>query len=1078
MGVLKCCMIVGGIFLILAGVGMIGFNFVGKSVIKTGLTQVLNEIGPETGKMRVAEGAALDVYLYNVTNVNGLIAGSDSMPKVQEVGPFRFLRYGQELNVQVDGATYTAKEVVYYQYVEDDSCKNGNCKKDLTDSLTVLDTTYHGLVSGMLHGTLGEAGAAALFGAMTSQTACGNAYPKAQLRHGASVTNAGTKVYFQGEYTDCETKLAMMTSASYLGAADAAAVKTALDAIALNVTRYYADTDGGFGTTCGKARVACFATMYKSQVDTSLVVTMDATLGADAATLGPLTTVMNGVAADVAAGGQSLIAAAKYYQIYGDGTTPGAMTVLQYTGKTMDVTTGTATLIGNFNIVTQTMLTATQPRYLPVFAILAGTPMPLNPLLANPCGAGFASACPTSDKDYHGLVQGSFAVGAHAFTNVYNKIMDTTKHETFLQAATYMMSPGTGFPIFTCNFDGANINAWTTAAQTDAATKCAGSADVAVCTAQTLLGGSYACAAGVNYWDAVDATAAGTKMALQEGIKQTFALGNLTKGSFNALHMYAVYGALFQVKATAAAGGAAGLAGFRTGMAGYEANGNGPFSFYDTAGGDKWSYKKAQALFAYYINTLVPQVIPKMQYFKQKVTAKQALLTGYVSLVGGLLKENDLVDIQQPAQNLFSYHTMPLVTTGIGLSGTPEKDSVTSLHKVKQMSGDGGWDMNTIIPSGVAPSTTDKCGDVLMTQLEAKYGTQKLTTSTKEHPDDAYEMVEVDGKTSIKGICKKTAASGWSSEWVKDELTWGSEKKVSGKTGGFASLVYHPDHKYETESVWNGAIGRPQTWTYAKDRVASTPTGLLPADRGLYELQRTTFIGATDLDSSTAGAGDKSCGSDGNQACPACMKDISAVSPSQAHIALSGPNFQDCSIATDGASFAEVTSTLGIVYTDASSKQKWTALVAPHLGARVGLDSNLGVYAKLTRGDLTAFSASMCSASTTKSCQSNETVTSAALCGMTTDDVWASPQEWPASLASCSAAVNPNQDIYVPIARIHVNAQMNEAQEILIFAGEVAGNLITSGLGQALMIAGIAVFLLGLVCCVCACRKKKDKVAV
>jgi hypothetical protein len=208
------------------------------------------------------------------------------------------------------------------------------------------------------------------------------------------------------------------------------------------------------------------------------------------------------------------------------------------------------------------------------------------------------------------------------------------------------------------------------------------------------------------------------------------------------------------------------------------------------------------------------------------------------------------------------------------------------------------------------------------------------------------------------------------------------------------------------------------------------------------------------------------------------MKDISAVSPSQAHIALSGPNFQDCDIATDGASFAEVTDTKGTVYTDSSSKQKWSLLVAPHLGARVGLDSNMGVYAKMTRGDLTAWSASMCTSVTTKSCQSDELVTLEALCGSGTDDVWGSPQEWPGSLASCSAAANAQQDIYVPIARIHVNAQMNEGQEVLIFAGEFAGNLITSGLGQALMIAGIALFLLGLVCCVCACRSKKDKVAV
>jgi hypothetical protein len=50
-------------------------------------------------------------------------------------------------------------------------------------------------------------------------------------------------------------------------------------------------------------------------------------------------------------------------------------------------------------------------------------------------------------------------------------------------------------------------------------------------------------------------------------------------------------------------------------------------------------------------------------------------------------------------------------------------------------------------------------------------------------------MVKVDGKTTIKGICKKTANSGWGSEWVKEENTWGTEKKVSGKTSGFASLV-------------------------------------------------------------------------------------------------------------------------------------------------------------------------------------------------------------------------------------------------------------------------------------------------
>merc|ERR1711981_302443 len=335
-------------------------------------------------------------------------------------------------------------------------------------------------------------------------------------------------------------------------------------------------------------------------------------------------------------------------------------------------------------------------------------------------------------------------------------------------------------------------------------------------------------------------------------------------------------------------------------------------------------------------------------------------------------------------------------------------------------------------------------------------------------------MVKVDGKTEIKGVCKKTAASGWSSQWVADHITWGSEKKVSGVTSGYPSLIFQKDAKFEgSVSVWAGSIGRPQPWTYSKDRVASTPEGLVPKSVGFYQLQRSTFIDAADLDTTTAGEGDKSCGADGLSACPTCMKDISAVTAMQAHVSVSGPNFQDCSLATDGAKFAEVKDVKGVTYTDATAKQKWTTLVAPGAGTRVGLNGNTGVYVKLTYSDLTAWSGAMCSATTTKACISSDVTDAnkyATTCDFSNDGVSVSKQEWPETLASCSATLHPEQEIYVPIARIHAKAGLDKETEIKIAIAEGAGVLISGALGRNLMIAGIAAVVIALVCCVCSCK--------
>lgn len=115
-----------------------------------------------------------------------------------------------------------------------------------------------------------------------------------------------------------------------------------------------------------------------------------------------------------------------------------------------------------------------------------------------------------------------------------------------------------------------------------------------------------------------------------------------------------------------------------------------------------------------------------------------------------------------------------------------------------------------------------------------------------------------------------------------------------------------------------------------------------------------------------------------------------------------------------------------------------------------------------------------CVLHSTKKCESDLTVTNAALCAFTSDNVWTSPQEWPGSLAACKTAAN--QDIYIPLARIHINTGMDEASELLIAGVEFIGNVVTGPLGQTLLIAGIAVVVLGLVCCVCGCKKSKDKV--
>lgn len=1106
MGVAKCCMIVVGILLTLVGIGMIGFNFVGKGIIIGFVKVAFVALAPSEVLSVTDTAARVDFYLYNITNVKSMLTGASLQPEVTEIGPFVFKAYDQTIDVKYDtSGNYASKSVSFYQYLQGASCEKagGNCKADLTDKINVLDSTYHGLVSGMLHGSLGEAGGAALFGAMTSQVSCNQGYPK----HGipsfnvAAFTGAsiGARAFFSGDgYTDCETKLAMMDDTDQgkaFRAASGAAVYAAVGAIVTNTTRYKSTADGGHGTTCYQYRAGCFARLYKNKMTTRLIVMPDAlSTGASSGAIpGALTAAANGM---VKTASLSIWAGANYYQRYGTGQTPGAMTILTFTGNVFNAADGSTAATASFNIAPtsaggdQVMAGTTPTKYLE-FAIVAGSPTPLMPLMTVPCGAGHTmSTCPTPsgatknaalDNYYAGIVHGSFAVGPHAIQAVYTKMMDTTKFTSFLAAAT---DAATNYPIFNC------LGQFSTASQTAAATACAtakGSACGAAEVAKELVSPKgYACNTGINYWDAVDAQAAGTKAAVQMGIMKTIALGNLTKGSFRALHMYAVYGAMLQVKGNtiktvlANSGDVAtGQTTFQNGIAAFTANHRGPMAYYNTDNTNKWTFKRAQVLFAHYINTVVPAVLPKPQYFSLGVTTKQALLTGYVSPVGHQLHANGLSPVAQPAQNLLKYHTVPKDPSlfSAGLTGTPERHgSSAGLHKVKQMSGDGGWTMGTIIPKMVAPSSTDKCGDVLMTTYEAKYGSTTKTLPTLEKPSNAYQMKEVDGKTTVKGICKKTATSGWSSQWVAEEQHWGKELKVSGKTGGFKSKMFHKDFKFEgTESLWYGSIGRPQKWTYSKTRVASTPKGTLPANVGLYQLERTTLIDATDRDASVAGAGDKSCGADGQQDCPLCMKDISPSVTFQAHIALSGPNFQDCDFAQDSASFAKVTDHKGKVRDAAfTKKKKWTTLVAPYAGTRVGLDSNTGVYAKLTRADLSSWSASLCTADSTKKCESDLTVTNAALCAFTSDNVWTSPQEWPGSLAACKTAAN--QDIYIPLARIHINTGMDEASELLIAGVEFIGNVVTGPLGQTLLIAGIAVVVLGLVCCVCGCKKSKDKV--
>jgi hypothetical protein len=1109
MGVAKCCMIVVGILLTLVGLGMIGFNFVGKGIIIGFVKVAFVALAPSEVLSVTDTAARVDFYLYNITNVKSMLTGASLQPEVTEIGPFVFKAYDQTIDVKYDtSGNYASKSVSFYQYLQGASCEKagGNCKADLTDKINVIDSTYHGLVSGMLHGSLGEAGGAALFGAMTSQVSCNRGYPK----HGipsfnvAAFTGAsiGARAFFSGNgYTDCETKLAMMDDTdqgkAFRAASGQAAVNTALSAIVKNVTRYDSTANGGHGTTCYKYRASCFARLYKNKMTTRLVVLPDMLSTNPPQPSGAIPGALTVAGGNIAPGGTEQAASSKiwknanYYQIYGTGQTVGAMTILTFTGNVYNVADGSTAAVTSFDMATDQVMSGTTPTKYLEFAIVAGSPTPKMPLMTVPCGAGHAvSTCPTPsgltknadlDNKYAAIVHGSFAVGPHAIQAVYTKMMDTTKFTSFLAAAT---DAATNYPVFNC------LGQFSTAAQTAAATACAtakGSAcDAAEVGKELVSPKGYACDALINYWDAVDAQVAGTKAAVQMGIMQTIALGNLTKGSFRALHMYAVYGAMLEVKGNTikqvmAGGGdyATGQTQFQTAIAGFTANDRGPMAYYNTDSTNKWTFKRAQVLFGHYINTVVPAVLPKPQYFSLGVTTKQALLTGYVSPVGHQLHANGLSPVAQPAQNLLKYHTVPKDPSlfSAGLTGTPERHgSSAGLHKVKQMSGDGGWTMGTIIPKMVAPSSTDKCGDVLMTTYEAKYGSTTKTLPTLEKPSNAYQMKEVDGKTTVKGICKKTATSGWSSQWVAEEQLWGKELTVSGKTSGFKSKIFNKDFKYEgTESLWYGSIGRPQKWTYSTTRVASTPKGTLPANVGLYQLERTTLIDATDRDASVAGAGDKSCGADGQQDCPLCMKDISPSVTFQAHIALSGPNFQDCDFAQDSASFAKVTDHKGKVRDAAfTKKKKWTTLVAPYAGTRVGLDSNTGVYAKLTRADLSSWSASLCTADSTKKCESDLTVTNSALCAFTSDNVWTSPQEWPGSLAACKTAAN--QDIYIPLARIHINTGMDEASELLIAGVEFIGNVVTGPLGQTLLIAGIAVVVLGLVCCVCGCKKSKDKV--
>ncbi len=282
MGPAKCCMLLMGIILGLAGIGLIGFNFVGKGIIKGLAQKTFVALAPTDGAHQQGDGyAALDVYLYNVTNVDALLIGGDSgKPKVQEVGPFRFRMYSQSLNIKHDGANYDVTSLSYYGYDKAKSCPAGesNCNKELTDLVDVIDTTYHGLVSGMLHGTLGEAGGAALFGGITASTLCNQAYPLSGISaKGISTANFNTaqtaafNVYFNGDYTDCETKMAMDDPRTTAGAAYRAAAPGALSIGAIgtiigNSSRYAAAASGGFAETCTKARAGCFATMFKNAV--------------------------------------------------------------------------------------------------------------------------------------------------------------------------------------------------------------------------------------------------------------------------------------------------------------------------------------------------------------------------------------------------------------------------------------------------------------------------------------------------------------------------------------------------------------------------------------------------------------------------------------------------------------------------------------------------------------------------------------------------------------------------------------------------------------------------------------------
>lgn len=653
MGVAKCCMIVVGILLTLVGIGMIGFNFVGKGIIIGFVKVAFVALAPSEVLSVTDTAARVDFYLYNITNVKSMLTGASLQPEVTEIGPFVFKAYDQTIDVKYDtSGNYASKSVSFYQYLQGASCEKagGNCKADLTDKINVLDSTYHGLVSGMLHGSLGEAGGAALFGAMTSQVSCNQGYPK----HGipsfnvAAFTGAsiGARAFFSGDgYTDCETKLAMMDDTDQgkaFRAASGAAVYAAVGAIVTNTTRYKSTADGGHGTTCYQYRAGCFARLYKNKMTTRLIVMPDAlSTGASSGAIpGALTAAANGM---VKTASLSIWAGANYYQRYGTGQTPGAMTILTFTGNVFNAADGSTAATASFNIAPtsaggdQVMAGTTPTKYLE-FAIVAGSPTPLMPLMTVPCGAGHTmSTCPTPsgatknaalDNYYAGIVHGSFAVGPHAIQAVYTKMMDTTKFTSFLAAAT---DAATNYPIFNC------LGQFSTASQTAAATACAtakGSACGAAEVAKELVSPKgYACNTGINYWDAVDAQVAGTKAAVQMGIMKTIALGNLTKGSFRALHMYAVYGAMLQVKGNtiktvlANSGDVAtGQTTFQNGIAAFTANHRGPMAYYNTDNTNKWTFKRAQVLFAHYINTVVPAVLPKPQYFSLGVTDRKSVV--------------------------------------------------------------------------------------------------------------------------------------------------------------------------------------------------------------------------------------------------------------------------------------------------------------------------------------------------------------------------------------------------------------------------------------------------------------------